>query len=160
MRATALIVFGICIAAVANAQDSEPTATLPIDMGLEPPALLTVGMAPNTDDFIFLEIRTVPGAAEYITYKEYVAGDDPVEDVLRFDDGEADLVQCCTFVGTAGAEVEELTVIVFAPESSAKRLWAVSAVIGEAQTPLAWGRLAPMPTTVRATSWAAVKAVR
>lgn len=160
MRSTALMVVGVCIAAAAIAQDGEPKAALPIDLSLQAPDLLAVGMVPNTDDFLFLEWRAVPDATSYIVYKEYVVDDEGMGGPLKLEEGKVDLVRWATIGGAAAADAEELTVIVYAPAGAAAVLWAVSAVIGEAQTPLAWGRLAPMPTAVRASSWAAVKAGR
>ena len=82
------------------------------------------------------------------------------EDVVRLDEAKVDLVRCCTVVGAATLDVDELTVIVFAPVGAVERVWAVSAVLGDLRPPLAWGRLPATPTALRSTSWAAVKAAR
>lgn len=60
---------------------------------------------------------------------------------MQLDEAKVDLVRCCTVVGAATLDVDELTVIVFAPVGAVERVWAVSAVLGDLRPPLAWGCL-------------------
>ena len=158
MRTVALFV-GICIASAAIAQDGEHFPMFPIDLNLEAPNQFSV-LTELDDDFLALEWRTVPEAASYIIYQEYVGDNGEMEGVLRLDEAKVDLVRCCTIDGVAGADADDITAIVYAPEGAAEGVWAVSAVLGDVQTPLAWGRLPTTPTAVRSTSWAVVKADR
>ena len=147
MRAIALMVVGISIASVVVAQEGEVPSQPPIDLSLEAPALLTVGRVPNSDSFIYLEFRAVPDADMYRVWRE-------VEGV--------GLVSYATFdPPPSGEDADELfTVIVFAPNEADEGVWVVSALIGNVETPLAWGRLPTGPTAVRSTSWGAIKADR
>lgn len=152
MRTIALfLVAGICIASAVIAQEEDVPFQPPIDLSLEAPALLAVGMVPDSDVFFYLEFRTVPDADSYIVWGKG-----------REDEGMAGLlIHWGTFDAPSGEDADALTVILYAPKGAAERLWGVSARIGDVQTPLAllaWGRLPMGPTAVRSTSWAAVKA--
>lgn len=159
MRAIASIIAGVCIASLAIAQENEPTANLPIDPSLQAPSQFAVLDVPDdSNDFVALQWIPVPEAARYIIYSEYVDDGEETQEALWLNEAKVSIVPRATVQAIPG--VEEMNVIVNAPVGPAAIVWAVSAVIGDAQTPLAWGRLVPELTAVRATSWAAVKADR